>query len=42
MLNSSKAIQATDMPVKVIRANSNYLQNKYAIISMNQLVKENF
>ena len=39
---SSKAIQATDIPVKVIKRNSNILQNKYALISMNLLVKENY
>ena len=38
----SKAIEATDIPVKVTKGNSNFLQNKYALISINILVKENF
>ena len=38
---ASKAIQATDTPVKVIKGNSNFLHNKYVLISMNLLVKEN-
>ena len=53
MLNSSKAIQATDIPVKVIKSNllKNsllkkqkviFLQNKNALISINLLVNENF
>ena len=42
MLDSSKAIQATDIPVKVIKENCNFLQYKYALISMKLLVKENF
>ena len=42
MLDSSKAIQATDIPVKVIKGNCNFLQYKYALISMKLLVKENF
>ena len=45
MFDSSKAIQATDIPVKVIKDNKVitviFLQNKYGLISMNLLVKEN-
>ena len=45
MFDSSKAIQATDLPVKVIKDNKVitviFLQNKYGLISMNLLVKEN-
>ena len=45
MFDSSKAIQATDIPVKVIKDNRVitviFLQNKYGLISMNLLVKEN-
>ena len=45
MFDSSKAIQATDKPVKVIKDNKVitviFLQNKYGLISMNLLVKEN-
>ena len=45
MFDSSKAIQATDIPVKVIKDNKvitvTFLQNKYGLISMNLLVKEN-
>ena len=37
VLDSSKAIQATDTEVKVIKGNSNFF-----VISMNLLVKENF
>ena len=42
MLNSSKAIQVTDIPLKVIKDNSNFLQYKYAHFSMNLSAKENF
>ena len=45
MFDSSKAIQAPDKPVKVIKDNKVitviFLQNKYGLISMNLLVKEN-
>ena len=45
MFDSSKAIQATDIPVKVIKDNKVitviFLQNKYGLISMNLLVKKN-
>ena len=45
MFDSSKAIQATDIPVKVIKDNKVitviFLQNKYGLISMNLLVKQN-
>ena len=45
MFDSSKAIQATDLPVKVIKDNKVitviFLQNKYGLISMNLLLKEN-
>ena len=41
MLGGSKAIQATDIQVKVIKSKSNFLQNKYALISMNLSAKEN-
>ena len=45
MFDSSKAMQATDIPVKVIKDNKVitviFLQNKYGLISMNLLVKEN-
>ena len=42
MLDSSKAIYATDIPVIVKKVNSIFLQNKYALISINLLVKKNF
>ena len=42
MLNSSKAIQVTDIPLKVIKDNSDFLRNKYALFSTNLSVKENF
>ena len=35
-------MQATNIPVKLIKGNSIFLQNKNALISMNLLVKENF
>ena len=42
LLGSSKAIEATYIPVKVIKGNSIFfLQNKYALILMNLSVKEN-
>ena len=45
MFDSSKAIQTTDIPVKVIKDNKViiviFLQNKYGLISRNLLVKEN-
>ena len=44
MLDSSKAIQATDIPVKAIKCNIIFLQKKYAFVLMRLflLVKENF
>ena len=45
MFDSSKAIQATDIPVKVIKDNKVitviFLHIKCGLISMNLLVKEN-
>ena len=41
-LDSSKAMQATSIPGKVMKGNNIFLQNKYALISMNLLAKENF
>ena len=42
MLGSGKAIQRSDIPVKVIKGNRNFfLQNKHAFISVNLFVKKN-
>ena len=42
MSDNSKVVQATEFPVKVIKSSSIFLQNKYALISIDLFLKKNF
>ena len=42
MSDNSKVVQATEFPVKVIESSSIFLQNKYALISIDLFLKKNF